>query len=67
MGDIPTASDNDGTNMDDSHHDSAWEILRLIDFQKVAIDDSTVRYRLRWIRCHVCGLNQPEYQVEKAQ
>ena len=67
MGGIPTASDNDGTNMDDSHHDSIWENLRPIDFQKAAITDGTVRYGLRWIRCHVCGLNQPDYQVKKAQ
>ena len=62
MGDIPAASGNDGTNMDDLHHDSTWNNLRLIDFQKVA--DGTVRYGLRWIRCHVCSLNQPDYQVE---
>ena len=67
MGDIPAASDNDGTNMDDSHHNSTWDNLRPIDFLKAAITDSTVRYGIRWIRCHVCGLNQPDYQVEKAQ
>jgi hypothetical protein len=67
MGDIQAASDNDGTNMDDSHHDSTWDNLRPIDFQKAAITDGTVRYGIKRIRCHVCGLNQPDYQVEKAQ
>ena len=64
MGEIPTAEANNGTNMDDADHDLAWDNLRPIDFQKVAINDGTVRYGLRWIRCHVCGLNQPDYQVE---
>jgi hypothetical protein len=32
MSDRPAASDNDGTNMDDSHHDSTWDNLRPIDF-----------------------------------
>ena len=67
MGDIPTAADNDGTIMDDTYHDSAWDNLRSSDFQKIAINDGTVRYELRWIRCHVCGLNQPDYQVDKVQ
>ena len=52
--------------MDDTDHDSAWDNLRAINFQKVSIKDGTIRYGLRWIRCHVCGLNQPDYQVEKA-
>ena len=50
MGDIPTAADNNGLIMDDTDHDSTWDNLRPIDFQKVAINDGTIRYGLRWIR-----------------
>ena len=67
MREVPTAADIDGTIMDDAGHDSAWDNLRPIDFQKATIIDVTIRYGLRWIRCNVCCLNQPDYQMEKAQ
>ena len=64
---VPKAPDNDETPMNDDGHSSAWDNLRPTFFQKATIVDGTFRYGLRWIRCNVCGMNQPDYQVEKAQ
>ena len=67
MDEVPKATDNDETLMDDDGHNSAWDNLRPTNFQKATIIDGTIRYGLGWIRCNVCGFNQPDYQVEKAQ
>ena len=67
MGEESKAADNDETLMDDESHGLAWNNLRPTDFQKATIVDGTIRFGHRWIRCNVCDLNQPDYQVEKAQ
>jgi hypothetical protein len=38
---------------------------RLIDFQRIPIIDGTVRVGLKWAKCVVCNLNQPDYKMEK--
>jgi hypothetical protein len=38
---------------------------RLNEFQKAPIQDGTVKVGLKWAKCVVCNLNQPDYKMEK--
>jgi hypothetical protein len=40
---------------------------RLLEFQRASIIDGTVRVGLKWAKCVVCNLNQPNYKMEKGQ
>ena len=40
---------------------------RLMEFQRAPIVDGTVRVGLKWAKCVVCNLNQPDYKMEKGQ
>ena len=40
---------------------------RLLGFQRAPIIDGTVRVGLKWAKCVVCNLNQPDYKMEKGQ
>jgi hypothetical protein len=58
-----TASgDNDDVVEPDVPYDS-----RLLEFQRAPIFDGTVRVGLKWAKCVVCNLNQPDYKMEKGQ
>jgi hypothetical protein len=40
---------------------------RLLAFQRAPILDGTVRLGLKWAKCALCNLNQPDYKMEKGQ
>jgi hypothetical protein len=40
---------------------------RLLEFQRAPILDSTVKVGLKWAKCVVCNLNQPDYKMAKGQ
>ena len=54
--------DNDDAVEPDLHNDP-----RLLEFQRAPIQDGTVRVGLKWAKCLVCNLNQPDYRMEKGQ
>ena len=40
---------------------------KLMEFQRAPILDGIVRVGLKWAKCVVCNLNQPDYKMEKGQ
>ena len=39
----------------------------LLEVERAPIQDGTVRVGLKWAKCLVCNLNQPDYRMEKGQ
>jgi hypothetical protein len=52
------------TTIANGENDDAVE-PRLLEFQRAPIIDGTVRVGLKWAKCVVCNLNQPDYKMEK--
>ena len=40
---------------------------RLLEFQRAPILNGTIRVGLKWAKCVVCNLNQPDYKMAKGQ
>ena len=55
-----------GDNDDDVEPDVPYD-SSLLEFQRAPILDGTVRVGLKWAKCVVCNLNQPDYKMEKGQ
>ena len=52
---------------DDAVEPALRHNLRLLEFQNAPIQDGTVRMGLRWAKCVVCNLHQPDYRIQKGQ
>jgi hypothetical protein len=57
----------DGGDNDDAVEPDIRNDPRILQFQKAPILDGTLRVGLKWAKCVVCYVNQPDYKMEKGQ